>query len=664
MNNKYPPAMLVDIYYSKKLNFMLDIKIFKYIMTIYNKFKEVIGMQGESEKWKVLKSEIEQLTPEKFSTKALKNAYKKHVAGFVSGFEKMCDCFKGEKISETTTLQDLSTINTKYTSTVDVFVETYEQTWGFDKNIPVKDIYETIIAFLKCIENVFGEELSSSVKKAYKNMTGKTSGFTGTNIIDGLSRDINLLLKMQKYAKNAYDERNWDSSDPQGDAKSKNENYVKLKKELAVMNKKYGELSSEMEKTINKNIDELVKMEPRMKVVEQIDAGRYKELKCSYDRLIANTGDILKAKECNPCMYVEKFIRNVRKLDKGNLENGNINSVTISKGDAEKRIDLLKGKHLDRIQTTFITDLVSVFGSVVTLAEDVSQKFTNTTELVEKCRARSKQLILQLKANPVAVVALKDDDKNTFRNAVSKYFGDIADRVMPTAKVNSVDDAPSLEFTHFESQIGTEWENSANVTWFIGTIYEWLSLKLIASLTRAIKVATEAQKEANGTMKKKDAENLKFTMDFYGKFATVAAFTGPLVNACPIVAAIWGAIALSGTVVQMVQAAYNHHEAKKTDEARKALLKSQEEAAKRDDKAESEEKQNENPDDTGKAKEKVDTKTDNADVEKLKEKISDLKTINEKLEDQNKKLISENENYKKRVKELEAELAKLKSKNA
>lgn len=655
--------MSARIFLFKKINFILDVKIFKYIMTIYNKYKEVIGMQGESEKWKVLKSEIEQLTPEKFSTKALKNAYKKHVAGFVSGFEKMCDCFKGEKISETTTLQGLSTINTKYTSTVDVFVETYEQTWGFDKNIPVKDIYETIIAFLKCIENVFGEELSSSVKKAYKNMTGKTSGFTGTNIIDGLSRDINLLLKMQKYAKNAYDERNWDSSDPQGDAKSKNENYVKLKKELAVMNKKYGELSSEMEKTINKNIDELVKMEPRMKVVEQIDAGRYKELKCSYDRLIANTGDILKAKECNPCMYVEKFIRNVRKLDKGNLENGNINSVTISKGDAEKRIDLLKGKHLDRIQTTFITDLVSVFGSVVTLAEDVSQKFTNTTELVEKCRARSKQLILQLKANPVAVVALKDDDKNTFRNAVSKYFGDIADRVMPTAKVNSVDDAPSLEFTHFESQIGTEWENSANVTWFIGTIYEWLSLKLIASLTRAIKVATEAQKEANGTMKKKDAENLKFTMDFYGKFATVAAFTGPLVNACPIVAAIWGAIALSGTVVQMVQAAYNHHQAKKAAEAKALEPKKSEESAEPADKHH---EKGEKTDDTGKAKEKVDTKTDNADVEKLEEENkrlgNDFASLSDSLAKKTVKLNkykTENERLNRDIDKLREQIRKL-----
>lgn len=88
--------MSARIFLFKKINFMLDIKIFKYIMTIYNKYKEVISMATGAE--------LPITIIEKF--------YKdKAWINFISTFEEVCTKYKKvnstSKILKNATLRDL-----------------------------------------------------------------------------------------------------------------------------------------------------------------------------------------------------------------------------------------------------------------------------------------------------------------------------------------------------------------------------------------------------------------------------------------------------------------------------------------------------------------------------------------------------------------------------
>ncbi|MGN1041806.1 MAG: hypothetical protein ACI4PJ_03660, partial [Acutalibacteraceae bacterium] len=339
-------------------------------------------------------------------------------------------------------------------------------------------------------------------------------------------------------------------------------------------------------------------------------------------------------------------------LEKESHKN-NAGLVIITQKDACRRRDLLQGKHLGKIQITFFGELLKNNG------------FKETLDLINECLLRSQRLYTQL--NPLAPIEKSSlENKILFNTAVNTYFKEIQDKLTDINAKSNID----ISFTQLKENIdqtNSNWDISKDVVYCIGYIYIQLS-DFVKFLTTNMEIVTNMLKEANGTLKNKDASKFKFGMDVYVKLANVAGFIGPLVaSVCPIFAAIWGAVALSGTIVQVVQVVYNRRQAKKAAEV-KAL-----EPKKSEESAESADKHHENgekTDDTGEAKEEVDTKTDNADVEKLKEKISDLKIRNAGLEVRNKDLESKRDKYKQKIneltkknEELEAEIAKLKSEN-
>lgn len=632
-------------------------------MTIYNKYKEVVYMPVETTGKAVDKLEkgflgaLNNEQPMKLPIEILEKKYELELSGIVDKFEEICKHFKGKKIAKTTSLSTLaesseSLKDAEYINkTVKPFIDTIKskETFEFNDNTTLENVCQRIINVLKGMTDVFDLNLTSTItkiQKTYKEMTNNNSPASNLDV-SSVSETVKLFSKAQTLIDLALEKHDWGSSDLQKDGNFKDKKYNDLKVSLGILNKKYQELKAEGDIAYKRSAKEIVTLYEQLKTFDHLKLDT-KVTKEELDQKVANFQNMQEGIQCNPYDSIKQFLKEVRALEKEKNKN-NAGSVIVTKKDAYRRRDLLKGKHSKKIQMTFFKELLKNNG------------FKETLDLINECLLRSQRLYTQL--NPLTPIKKSSlANKMLFNTAVNTYFKEIQDKLTDTNTKSNID----ISFTQLKENIdktNSNWDISKDVVYCIGYIYIQLS-DFVKFLTTNIETATDMLKEANGTLDKKDASKLKFGMDIYGKFATVAAFTGPLVGLCPIFAAIWGAVALSGTIVQVVQVVYNRHEAKKTDEARKALLKSQEEAAKRDDKAESEEKQNENPDDTGKAKEKVDTKTDNADVEKLKEEIADTKSLYDALKVKNKKLKNENENYKKRIEELEAKLAKLESENA
>ena len=620
---------------------------------------------------------INESKPMKLPIKILEDKYKLELSGIVDKFEEICEHFKGKKIAKTTSLSTLaesseSLKDAEYINkTVKPFIDTIKskETFEFNDNTTLENVCQRIINVLKGMTDVFDLNLTSTItkiQKTYKEMTN--NNFPASNLdVSSVSETVKLFSKAQTLIDLALEKHDWGSSDLQKDGNFKDKKYNDLKVSLGILNKKYQELKAEGDIAYKRSAKEIVTLYEQLKTFDHLKLDT-KVTKEELDQKVANFQNMQEGIQCNPYDSIKQFLKEVRALEKEKNKN-NAGSVIVTKKDAYRRRDLLKGKHSKKIQMTFFKELLKNNG------------FKETLDLINECLLRSQRLYTQL--NPLTPIKKSSlANKMLFNTAVNTYFKEIQDKLTDTNTKSNID----ISFTQLKENIdktNSNWDISKDVVYCIGYIYIQLS-DFVKFLTTNIETATDMLKEANGTLDKKDASKLKFGMDIYGKFATVAAFTGPLVGLCPIFAAIWGAVALSGTIVQVVQVVYNRHQAKKAAEVKALEPKKSEESAESADKQEEnvdgdekkaepvdKQENDEKLDDTSEAKEEVDTKTDNAKVEELKEKISDLKTLkkaltsqNKQLISENKKLISENGNYKKRVKELEAKLAKLESENA
>ena len=596
--------------------------------------------------------------PMKLPIEILEKKYELELSGIVDKFEEICKHFKGKKIAKTTSLSTLAASSeslgdAKYINeTVKPFITTIKKKFGFNDETTLENFCQYIINVLKGMTDVFDLNLTSTInkiKKAYKEMTNNDPPEINLDV-SSVSETVKLFSKAQTLIDIALEKHDWGSSDLQKDGDFKDKTYNDLKVSLGILNTKYQELKVEGNIAYTKISGDIVDLYKQIKTFDHL--GLDNEFhKAELDKKVANLENMQKGVQCDPCDTIKKFLKEVRALEKESHKN-NAGLVIITQKDACRRRDLLQGKHLGKIQITFFAELLKNNG------------FKGTLDLINTNLLRSQRLEAQLRS--LVSDNRQTIDKLTFNTAVNTYFKEIQDKLTDINAKSNID----ISFTQLKENIdqtNSNWDISKDVVYCIGYIYIQLS-DFVKFLTTNMEIVTNMLKEANGTLKNKDASKFKFGMDVYVKLANVAGFIGPLVaSVCPIFAAIWGAVALSGTIVQIVQVVYNRHEAKKTAEAKALEPKKSEESAEPDDKQEKDEK----PDDTIEEKEKVDTKTTNADVEKLKKKISDLKTLkkaltsqNKQLISENKKLISENENYKKRVKELEAKLAKLESENA
>lgn len=596
---------------------------------------------------------LSDVNPMALSTDVLNDKYKTELSDIVQPFQKICEQFKGKKISGDTQLSDFESQGNTLddadyiTKTVKPFITTIKNKFGFDGEKTLTSVCEHIINVLTGMTEVFDLNLKttiSNIQKAYKIMTGKTAP-TSTLNVNYVSKGVKSFLKAQTLIKKAFEDHTWGSSDLQKDGDFKDKKYIELKASLGNLNKKYQELKTEGDIAYKKSAEEIVKLYQQIKTFDHLKLDT-NVTKKELDKKVQNFKNIQDGIQCDPYESIKKFLKEVRNLEKGKHKN-NAGLVTITKNDAQRRMGLLKEKHWKTIQKTFFEELIDLNHN----------DFKKTLDLINKCLLRSQRLEAQLKSSTeVDYTAI---NRKLFNSIVNTYFENTRN-ALPNINAKS---QINITFDQLQSNIATkipDWDSSNNVVYCIGYIYIQLS-SFVEFLNTNIQTATNMLKEANGTLDKKDASKLKFGMDIYGKFATVAAFTGPLVNVSPIFAAIWGAVALSGTIVQIVQVVYNRHQAKKTAEATALEPKKSEKSA---EPANKHHENSEEPYDSGKVPEEVDTATTNTDVTKLKKKISDLKILNAGLEVRNKNLESKKEQYKQKVKALETELANLKSENS
>lgn len=594
--------------------------------------------------------------PMKLSIQILEGKYKTELSDIVKNFEDICEHFKGKKIAKKTSLSTLATRSesledAKYINkTVKPFITTIKNKFGFDDNTTLENVCQYIIKTLTGMADVFDFNLTGTIKKikkAYKTMTDKDAPTTTLNV-QRVSKKVQSFLKAQTLISTSLKDRTWGSSVLTQDGDYKDDKYNDLKVSLGILNKKYQELKAEGDIAYKRSAEEIVTLYKQLKTFDhlELDTNVTKE---ELDKKVANFQNMQNGIHCNPYDSIKKFLKDVRNLEKGK-ETNNAGLVIITKKDAVRRADLLTEKHWGKIQTTFFEELI----------DSENNQFNKTLALIETNLLRSQRLEAQL-ITPVSETE-NSINKLTFNTEVNNYFTNIQADLTNTNATSTID----ISFKTLKEKIdkiNSNWGISQDVVYCIGYIYLQLS-DFVTFLTTNIETATHMLKEANGTLEKKDTSKLKFGMDIYGKFATVAAFTGPLVNVSPIFAAIWGAIALSGTIVQIVQVVYNRHQAKKTAKEKASQLTTKEN---RDDpKVVPAEKQHDTVDgdaEIGDDRAEVETKTDNAEVTKLNDKISELKTLKKALTSQNRKLMSENKRYKQKVAELEAELAELKSAN-
>lgn len=628
-------------------------------MAMYNNFKEVIYMPVETTDKAVDKFEkgflgaLKTAQPMELSKQILEGKYKTELSDIVKNFEDICEHFKSKKISGATQLSDFESQSTTLkeadyiTKTVKPFITKIKTKFGFDGKTTLDDVCRYIINTLTGLANVFDFNLTSTInkiQKAYKKMIDKDAPTT-TLKVESVSEEVQSFLKAQTLISKALKDRTWGSSVLTKDGDYKDEKYNDLKVSLGILNTKYQELKTEGDIAYKRSAQEIVTLYKQLKTFDHLKLDT-KVTKEELDKKVANFQNMQEGIQCNPYDSIKQFLKGVRNLEKGK-ETKNAGLVTVTKKDAYRRADLLTTKHWGKIQTTFFEELI----------DPKDTKFDKTLKLIETNLLRSERLEAQL-ITPVSETE-NSINKLTFNTEVYKYFNQLKD------KLTQISEKIDINFQTLKQNINAQlpnWTTSPDVVYCIGYIYLQLS-DFVTFLTTNIETATHMLKEANGTLENKDTSKLKFGMDIYGKFATVAAFTGPLVNVSPIFAAIWGAIALSGTIVQIVQVVYNRHQAKKTAEAKANLLKS---TAARDVKQMAPSAQHDTVDGDAKIgddRAEVETKTDNAEVTELNDKISELKTLKKALTSQNKKLMSENKRYKQKVKELEAELAKLKSAN-
>ncbi len=627
---------------------MLDIKIFRYIITIYNNFKEVIGMatvaaepkikkltNAEKKSWKAIKGTADKFNPKKLPITIVNKFYEDYkLEPIVTSFKKVCDGIITKKFSSTNTLGDIKAVAlTNYTKSVEPCIKKF----GFTNKTTLEIFCKTILTCLKCTENVFLPCGPESLYDKFKNCCEEFISDFKEPTLDtkSLAKAVKFLLKKQTFIEKAHKEHVWDSGEFDDYGGIKDDNYEKLKAALEKMQKAYEALKTEGNTRLAKDRKKLRNLRKDIKIYDEKNT-KQNELKewCQkqFDKLMENHVAFSEYINIDPCGPTRLFIEDVRKSDKGDFtiegsdnENSTI-AVKITKKDAERRKKLLQTKHWDTIQNAFVGALKD---------EPLNPNFDKTKQLVDNSNVRSKRLILQLRDSTIlpGKGAVTEKIKGEVVVAVENYFLDLETELTSASETNPP--KQSLNFDELKRTLPNIWNDSVKIVYCISVIYEH-ALAFVTLLTNYLTTSTEMLRKANGTVTDKDA-NFKFGADILGKLATVAAFTGPLVNVSPIFAAIWGAAALSGTIVQIVQVVYNHHQAKKAAEARAKTLELQEKAAKRDDKKVEEADE---PKETG------DLETDNAT----------LKTKNEELAKKNEELTKENEELKQEVASLEAQL--------
>lgn len=527
---------------------------------------------------------------------------------------------------------------------------------GFNTEKTLTYVYNVVMARFVIIEEAFGlSGFSNKFKSAYSQVVEASS--VPMPKVATLSEQIKKLIGLPSQIKEKYDKHVWGSSDFQYRGDKKDKQYISLKKALKTLDEECTEMKSKGNAALNTTLSQIGQEQSNVNGLEEGELKTWRQQKLK--DLNGSANQIFQSLQESPYEYVAIFAEAVRKVDKGgDSEVG----LAITRKDADRRINLLKSKHWPAIQNKFINELIDLCKtSNISFDKDLSDKFKQTGDLVIKCIARGKKLMLQLDAKMSSADNLS---KESIETCVINYFVTAMNGFDKLFDLNDPKDQNQrtvpigLDYETFSAKCDTEIKGWKTSVYCIELIYGEL-LKLVNTLILEIREQIKFLEEIVGESKKPKCG--KLAADLTGKLATVAAFTGPLVGVCPIFGAIWGIVAISGTIVQMAQTAYNYHKAKKAAEVKALEPKKSEESAEPADKHH---ENDEKPDDTGEAKEEVDTKTDNADVEKSNDEISKLKTINKKLEDQNKKLISENENYKQQIKILRDELAKLKSKNA
>lgn len=642
-------------------------------MTMYNNFKEVISMSeepervknltaAEKESWKGIKSEETKSKPKKLPIKLVDKFYKDYqLEPIVMNFKKVCDGLAGQKkFSSTDALGDIKALALDtYTKSIEPCIKTF----GFTNKTKLGDFCKTILTCLKCTEDVFSQCVPTRLYKTFTDYCKQLIPDFNIPTLNNneLAKAVKFLLKKQTFIEDAYKKHVWGSDQFDAYGKIKDDNYEKLKAALKQMQTAYEALQKEGGAKLAKDRQELRNLKNDIAIYDDQNA-KQKELKkwceSQFNKLMENHVAFSEYISIDPCGPIRLFIDDVRKLAKGDFtieETTNVTSATavkITKQDAERRKNLLQNKHWNKIQQAFVDALAN---------DPLNPNFQKTKQLVDNSNIRSKRLILQLKDpnKPSGNETVEETTKGKIVVAVENYFLELENELTKASETATPE--KSLNFVTLKRTLPLDWKSSVQVIYCISVIYEH-ALNFVTLLTEYLTKSTKMLQTANGTVTKQDA-TFKFGADVLGKLATVAAFTGPLVNVSPIFAAIWGAVALSGTIVQIVQVVYNRHQAKKTAEAKANLLKS---TAARDVKQMAPSAQHDTVDGDAKIgddRAEVETKTDNAEVTELNDKISELNILKKALTSQNKKLMSENKRYKQKVKELEAELAELKSAN-
>ena len=123
------------------------------------------------------------------------------------------------------------------------------------------------------MKHVFGfssDGYIKEIKSSYKKITGKEFNVEiKKDKYQGIVTQKNSFLTLQDEIKSAFDKREWDSYNKK-DGELKDKKYIKLKKSLDDLNKKYEDLKNEGGKTREKWENEILKLYTKTKVFDDL----------------------------------------------------------------------------------------------------------------------------------------------------------------------------------------------------------------------------------------------------------------------------------------------------------------------------------------------------------------------------------------------------------
>lgn len=576
-------------------------------MTIYNNFKEVIGMPeakkavkpkkakkltgDETRAWQHLINAKKNVIYKEcdlqkhFKAKNLKNFYK----GFkfdtvVAGLEKaaahcVVNSSQTTKQSELNGNDDLVGLgNCKK------HISPWLNLFGInDTNPKLKDVFKTVSVYLGCMEKVFSllgfsfvkvglyDRFKNACKKLMPSYVQTELDKQITDFSQSVSGNIMNMLKEQVYLKNKFDDVEWDSSSELSKwEQTKDDNYRELKKESKGLQARSAYLLQEGQRKIINTEKQLADLKQRMEVYDSSDprqntiiakkSDKFEKLRdvcISLDEYLKN----------DPYVTVESFINDARDFEKGNVHEDDSDEkvsgqVRISKDDAKKRIALLKGKHWINIQDLFTTAL-----DECNKASDGNKfnkvAFNEVNKAIANCSIRTQRLILRLNQYKTSQCTdtIIETYGETLKTCIKRYFSNIGDVLKdPTGEKQNVEKFDFGAFKEYlNKNVKTTWcSTQLWIMYCIAYTYNSLRAFIVIPLTNQVNESTDALRAANDALEKPGPSTSKFVMDYTGKFATVAAFTGPLMNLCPLGAAIWAAFAISGTIAQLIQVTYGY----------------------------------------------------------------------------------------------------------